>query len=106
MTISSWAMRLVLSGNRGIVPDDDLDLLAGDRVAVLRLVKLDRRGFLLAGGLLLAGHRQNEADFDRVFGECRVGRRQAERGGGGEESSYATWFPPKTRRFWQPVEVA
>ena len=34
---------LGIVGNRGVVANDELDLLAGDHVAMLRHVKLDRR---------------------------------------------------------------
>ena len=53
-------------GNGAVILDDEFDLLAGDGVAVLRHEELDGGGFLLAGRLLLAGHRQDEADLDAV----------------------------------------
>ena len=68
-------------GNRAVILDDEFDLLAGDGVAMLRHVELDGRRFLLAGRLLLARHRQNEADLDRVLRERGICRREAERNG-------------------------
>ena len=66
LTISSCARRLVTSGVRGVVLDDQLDLLAGHGVAVLRHVEPRGRFDLAAGGGLLAGHRQDQADLERV----------------------------------------
>ncbi|MDQ0609611.1 hypothetical protein QFZ83_003782 [Variovorax sp. W1I1] len=66
-------------GRGHVVLDDQLDLLAGHGVAVLRHVKA-RRGFdLPAGGGLLPGHRQDEADLEGVA--LRAGQRQCEGGG-------------------------
>ena len=81
-------------GHAGVVLQDDLDLLAGDRRAVARLVELHRRVDLLAGRGLLAGHRQDQADLHRVL---RVGGRgeQRERGDGDDFTSQHFCFPPK-----------
>jgi hypothetical protein len=47
----------------GVVLDDDLDLAAADLAAGLLLPQLDRTLDLLAGGGLLSGHRQDDADL-------------------------------------------
>jgi hypothetical protein len=65
-------------GNGAVILDDDLDLPAGDSTAVLRLVEPDRRGNLLAGRLLRAGHGQDESDLDGL-GSGIAGRKGAER---------------------------
>ena len=54
-------------GDAAVIPDDELDLLAGDRVAMLRHVELDGGGDFLPGGAHRAGHRQDEADLDGVL---------------------------------------
>ena len=77
LTISSCAMRLVLSGTARIVLEDDLDLLAGDRRAVLRLIELHGGVDLLAGRGLLAGHRHDQADLDGVLGGGRIAEKRA-----------------------------
>ena len=56
------------SGDAGVVLDDQLDLAAGDGVAVLRHVELDRGLDLPAGGGRLAGHRQDQADLEGLAG--------------------------------------
>ena len=64
-------------GHAAVVLEDDLDLAAGDLVAVLRHAELDGGVDLAAGGRLRAGHRQDQADLDRpgVGGMCQ-GHRQ------------------------------
>src|SRR5262249_20213237 len=57
-------------GHGAVVLDDHLDLLARDRVAVLRHEQLDGRHGLAPGRLLRTRHRQDEADLD---GARRVG---------------------------------
>ena len=64
-------------GNRGVILQDDLDLLAGDGVALLLHVELDGVVDLLAGRGLAAGHRQDQADLDGVFGARRRKRHDA-----------------------------
>ena len=59
-------------GHRAVVLEDDLDLLAGDGVAVLLHVELDGVVDLLAGRGLAAGHRQDQADLDGVLGLRRA----------------------------------
>ena len=57
------AARIV--GNAAVVPHDQLDLAAGDRVTVLLHVKLDRGRELPADGVEAgAGHRHAHADFE------------------------------------------
>ena len=58
---------LGIVGDAAVIPDDELDLLAGDGVAVLRHVELDGGGDFLPGGADRAGHRQDEADLDGVL---------------------------------------
>ena len=60
-------------GNRAVILQDDLDLLAGDGVALLLHVELDRVVDLLAGRRLAAGHRQDQAD---LHGLLRLRRRK------------------------------
>ena len=83
-------------GHGGVVLDDHLDLAAGDRVAVLRHVELDRRVDLPAGGGLLAGHRQDQADLDRAgVGSrrpARTGRPPSRRRPGHAGSGACTWW--------------
>jgi len=82
LTINSCARRLVLSGHRRVVLEDDLDLPAGDGVALLLHVQLDGIVDLLAGRGLATGHRHDQADLDgflRLRGrqqasECDAGR--------------------------------
>ena len=76
LTISSCARRFELSGTAPSSLMMTCDLLAGHHVAVLLLEQPHRRGDLLARRLLLAGHRQDEADLDGVL--CR-GRRRDQR---------------------------
>ena len=64
---------LGIVGKCRIVLQDHFDLLAGDGVAVLLHVQLDRVVDLLAGRSLTAGHRQDQAD---LHGVLRMGRRQ------------------------------
>src|SRR5262249_30380005 len=68
-------------GHRAVVLDDQLDLLAGNSVAMLRHIKLGSGGLLFAGRLLLAAHRQNQADFDVL--RLRAADRAERRGGAG-----------------------
>ena len=72
---------LGIVGDAAVVPDDELDLLAGDRVAMLRHVELDGGGDFLPGGAHRAGHRQDEADLDGVLGggAAGCGRRNCDR---------------------------
>ncbi len=72
---------LGLVRNRGVVLEDDLDLLAGDGVALLLHVELDRVLDLLAGRGLAAGHRQDQADLDGVLGLGGHDGREAGDGG-------------------------
>jgi hypothetical protein len=51
-------------GKGSIIPEDDFDLLAGNGVAVLLHIQLDRIVDLLAGRRLAARHRQDQADLD------------------------------------------
>ena len=67
-------------GNRRVVLEDDLDLLAGDGVALLLHVQLDGVVDLLAGRGLAAGHRQDQADLDRILRARRRQRRGARDG--------------------------
>src|SRR5439155_3641882 len=62
-------------GNRAVVLEDDLDLLAGDGVALLLHVKLNGVVDLLAGRRLPAGHRQDQAD---LHGFLRLRWRQSQ----------------------------
>ena len=79
-------------GDAGVVLDDELDLLAGDGVAVLLHVELDGRLDLLAGRGLLAGHRQDEADLDRVLRPGRAGQgEQRRRGRGLQDAFVCSW---------------
>ena len=66
-----------------VVLEDDLDLLAGDGVALLLHIELDRVVDLLAGRGLAAGHRQDQADLESILGIRRRGeqRSQTERAG-------------------------
>ncbi|CCE10035.1 hypothetical protein BRAS3843_370020 [Bradyrhizobium sp. STM 3843] len=59
-------------GQRGVVLEDDLDLLAGDGVAVLLHVELDGIVDLLAGRRLAAGHRHDQPDLEGVLGGSRT----------------------------------
>ena len=72
-----------------VVADENLDLLAGHRVAVLRHVELDAGDDLLAGGADRAGHRHDEADLDRVLGGGAAG---AQRGGGDCQTGHCEIF--------------
>ena len=54
-------------GVAGVVLDNDLDLLAGHRRAVLLHEELDGRLDLPAGRGEGAGHRQDEPDLDRFL---------------------------------------
>jgi hypothetical protein len=65
-------------GLTGIVAGNDFDLLAGDFVAVLLHVKFDRRFDLAAGRGGGPGHRQDETDFDGVFGKRQAGKAEAQ----------------------------
>src|SRR3974377_72672 len=69
LTISSCASRFVFAGHAGGVAQDDLNLFAGNRVAVFLHVKVDGGLDLFACRGLLTGHRHYEADFDRVLRE-------------------------------------
>jgi len=62
---------LGIVGNRRVVLQDDFDLLAGDGVALLLHVQLDRIVDLLAGRGLAAGHRQDQADLHALLRTCR-----------------------------------
>src|ERR1700676_3489480 len=53
--------------NGAVILDEELDFLAGDRIALLRHEEFHRRRNLFAGRLLLARHRQDEADLDAVL---------------------------------------
>ena len=69
MVVDDQLLRQPLAdvGHAAIVADEELDLLAGDHVAMLRHVELDGGGDFLAGGAHRAGHRQDEADLDGVL---------------------------------------
>ena len=56
----------------GVVLDDQLDLLAGDRGAVLLLIELHAAHDLLADRGELAGQRLDDADLDGVLGRGRA----------------------------------
>ena len=73
-------------GHAAIISDDQLDLLAGDHVAVLRHVELDRGDHFLPGGADRPGHRHDEADLDGVLGGGGAGcrRHNCDRKSGGE----------------------
>ena len=73
-------------GHAGVVLDDELDLLAGDRVAVLLHVELHGRLDLAAGRGERAGHRQDQADLHGVLRESAGGDR-AKRGSDQEFTS-------------------
>ena len=61
-------------GGAAVVADDQLDLAAGDRVAVLRHVKLQRRLQLPADGVEAgAGDRHADADFKNAVGGSGTG---------------------------------
>ena len=77
---------LGIVGDRAVILQDDLDLPAGDGVALLLHVELDRIVDLLAGRRLAAGHRQDQADLHALLsagrsrcsrdGECNAGGSQ------------------------------
>ena len=70
---------LGIVGNAAVVPDDQLDLLAGDGVAVLRHVELGAVRDLAADGALHAGHRNDDPDLDGLGGlRCGVPSGQAQ----------------------------
>ena len=54
-------------GDAGVVLDDQLDLLARDRIALLLHVQLRRRLDLPARRGERPGHRQDEADLHRLL---------------------------------------
>ena len=60
-------------GDAAVIPDDELDLLAGHGVAMLRHVELDCGDDFLPGGADRAGHRHDEADLDGVLGGGAAG---------------------------------
>jgi hypothetical protein len=62
-------------GHAAIIPDQKLDLLAGNRIAMLLNVKLRACGHLLANGRDLAGHRQDETHIDSVLRGGSPGRK-------------------------------
>ena len=65
-------------GHAAGIAQDDLDLLAGDRVAVLLHVEIDGGLDLLAGRGLLPRHRYDEADLDGVLRERAAGGERAD----------------------------
>src|SRR5262249_41016513 len=67
--------------HRAVVLDDQLDLLAGNGVAMLCHIKLGGGGLLFAGRLLLARHRQDQPDLDVL--RLRAADRTECRGGAG-----------------------
>ena len=81
-------------GHAGVVLEDHLDLLAGDRGAVARLVELHRGVDLLAGRGLLAGHRQDQADLDGVLREGARGN-HGQHAAAIRSSRLNICFPPK-----------
>ena len=84
-------------GRAGVVLEDEIDLLAGDRVAVLRDVKLGAGLLLLAGRGRRAGHRQDQADRHGVV----VGARGARDKGRAKRRAQHPNFPhwPASSRF-------
>src|SRR5882762_2615691 len=80
---------LGIVGNRRVVLQDDFDLLAGDGVALLLHVQLDRIVDLLAGRGLAAGHRQDQADLHALL---RPSRRN-----GGDAREYNAGSGPRQR---------
>ncbi len=80
---------LGIVGNRRVVLQDDFDFLAGDGVALLLHVQLDRIVDLLAGRGLAAGHRQDQADLHALL---RPSRRN-----GGDARKYNAGSGPRQR---------
>jgi hypothetical protein len=71
-------------GHAGVVLEDQLHLLAGDGVAVLRHPQSGSRLDLAAGGGLLPGHGQDQADLEHVvLGQAQATRAQEAKGHGG-----------------------
>src|SRR5262249_7632688 len=71
-----------------VVFDDELDLLAGDSVAVLRNVELGRVGDLAPDGRRSAGHRDDNADFYGFLrgGAARINAGQCNREQSGQHN--------------------
>ena len=67
LTTSSWVMPLGVVGQAAVVPDYQLDFLAGHHVAVLRHVELGGVDGLAAGRSHRSGHRHDQADLDDVL---------------------------------------
>src|SRR5262249_11920546 len=96
---------------RRIVLKYDLDLAARDRIAVLFEVEIDGGLDLLAGRRLLAGHRQDQADFKRILRPRRARyRQQPDRKRGLKSGTSVHGVPPSltlldltgARIRWQP----
>src|ERR1700730_12341958 len=70
-------------GDAGVVAEDQLDLLAGDAVAMLRHVELGRGGDFTAARGVRPGHLHDHADLDRVLrrGAAGAERRDGEAAG-------------------------
>jgi hypothetical protein len=84
----------------GVVLDDQLDLLAGNRRPVLRHIELGGRGDLLTYRGEHAGQRHNDADLDGILGNRRIRRRYAECGHDcGEKKAALHRFPPWNRSW-------
>ena len=65
-------------GHGAVVLEDDLDLRPATLLPFCAMPELDRGVDLAAGGGLLAGHRQDQADLDRPgIGGMRQGRGQS-----------------------------
>ena len=74
-------------GRAGVVLDDERDLLAGDRIAVLLNVELRGRALLFAGRGRRAGHRHDHADGHGIVVGQRRRRRAARRPGRGQDGA-------------------
>ncbi len=85
MIVDDQLLRQALGvvGNGAVVLEDDLDLAAGDRVAVLLHIKSHGGVDLLAGRGLAAGHRKNKADLHGLLGRGAAGEGH---GGNGQKA--------------------
>ena len=67
----------------GIILDDQLDLLAGNRVALLLHVELGGRLDLPARRRERPGHRQDQTDLERLLSKGPSAQSQRDRSGAG-----------------------
>ena len=88
-------------GDAGVVLEDQLDLLAGDHVAVLLDIEPRAGVGLTAGGIEAgAGHGEAHADLDDVLGARAIGRERGQTGRHeckGELSALHLKLPPMPR---------